>query len=658
MDQRLLAIHADPLQIKSVNEFVDSLIHELSAAEGTPAKGLMRELLAESLCRALEIAGSDSKQRFLDAVAANIHKFPLQEQQALSRAHNVEISSEYQNLQSFVVEEVTAEAPRSTAYTSLEAAPKAEAAAGTTSSPAASAPVLQELRRSLASLPPRPGPEAQSLAQRLLREAPGQVSAAGASARSAFLGELRLALFKFPDEKQKELLERFPELRQEISRLVISMTQEISRWLDEERALAAAHGRAGRRGSNASSGPLLAKLRALFQAVLSAPFSATFKHLGSAEKKIKEAFLLKIALCLRTCQDQGFFNTVEEAAEPGEDIATENEAAKSNAKEVSEQASQLRMQFFYVEGYGELMEDWLKNRIRQFNEEEFPQRVTAVLGINMQSVLTRLRRTFRPGRWLSLMDPQLEEDIFALFLDDNFPRHVLTMQSVGKLLQQVASFRGMEFQTYGGVIARAPPLMMSTQQQPLMQRDPTEAAVLEVLQRFPPFPPLTRVRPGSYLFGRVQVDFIMRGGSLLARTGSGTTLEERPAQDFFTYHGPLEFPSAADAAVQSPVDHLQADQPKIVDAGGATVQPGMAMFPPQLPAYQTPAGSSVYGMEAVAPLTPMTPVTPGFGLGTLPTPVPSMSARYEPYSVPTSSLQASAVQTGIPGKFGLDDDEI
>ena len=47
-----------------------------------------------------------------------------------------------------------------------------------------------------------------------------------------------------------------------------------------------------------------------------------------------------------------------------------------------------------VEGYGELMEDWLQSRTTQINQE-FLQRGTAILGSNFSEVVSRLRQIFR-----------------------------------------------------------------------------------------------------------------------------------------------------------------------------------------------------------------------------------------------------------------------
>lgn len=536
IDQRILSIHTDPQQIKSINDFTDSLVRELNVAEGTPTKALMRELLAEGLRRALDMGGAEPKRRFLEALAVNIHKFPLQEQQSLSRVYPVEISSEYRNLQSFVLDAAPEDeqAPQGSGFaggtmpgvaagmtpgSGTALVPAVSSSADPPPPPSANAPVLTELRRRLTALPPRTGAAAEELVPRILQEdVAREAQAVDPRTRSAFFSDLRLNLFKFPELAQKELVERFSELRVEVARLVVSMTQEISRWLDEEKV-------AVQRGN---TGPLMAKLRALFQAVLSAPFSATFKHLGSPEKKQKEAFLLKIALCLRTCQERRF----------------------TDIKEVGDQTSQLRRQFFYVEGYGELMEDWLQNRIRQFNDEEFAQRVTAVLSTSMPSVLARLQRTFRLGRWLPLTDAQIEEDIFALFLDDTFPRHVLTAASIARMLQRISSQGGADFHVYAGIARLAPPRQPHSGPPP---QDAVEAALLDVLQRFPPFPPLQRVRPGSFLFGRVEVEFFLRSNDLISRVArtDGGQAQEAPAADFFARHGPEEFPSAAGMAVQS-----------------------------------------------------------------------------------------------------------
>ncbi|CAL1144099.1 unnamed protein product [Cladocopium goreaui] len=57
--------------------------------------------------------------------------------------------------------------------------------------------------------------------------------------RSAFFAEVRQSLYRFSEASQKELVEFFTELKAEVVKLVDSMTQEVSVWLDEERVASA-----------------------------------------------------------------------------------------------------------------------------------------------------------------------------------------------------------------------------------------------------------------------------------------------------------------------------------------------------------------------------------------------------------------------------------
>jgi len=638
VDQRILNIQSDPLQVRSINEFTDSLGRELSAAEGTPGKTLMRELLAGGLRRALDLGGPEPKRRFLETLAGNIHKFPLQEQQSLSRVYPVEISSEYRNLASFV-EDAGApedELPQSTSAPGIgDAATLDVRSAASSSLPEGP---LQDLKRRLSALPQRPGGVAYELAARLMdEETAAALKATDAKRRTAFFGEVRLSLFKFPDALQKDLVDKFDELRVEVARLVESMTQEISRWLDEERSVT-------RLGGNVA--PLLPKVKALFQAVLSSPFLTTFKHLGANEKRGKENFLLKLALCLRAAAR----NAVPEIG---------NEALLG-------QASQLRKQFFFVEGYGELMEDWLQNRVKQFNET-FASRADAVLSTNAQPVLSRLRRTFRPGRWLTLADPQVEEDLFALFLDASFPRHVLTHEAIAKVLQQIASYGGQacDFHVYGS-IARLPPAPGAFPQRARPQ-DAVEASLVQALERLPPFPPLRRgALPGRYHFGRLEVEFVLRSNTLFAlkppAPGDPGAPLEIPAEDFFAEKGPEEYPTVATTAVQVSQQSPNGLASTAIEDGHAPLVDPRLGAPPLRPPMASTAPGGGLGMAPLPlpplPALPTAPPAPGTNMGL--TQIARGPARYQPYPAQTQPPPQAPLGMAGPGpvKFGLDDDEI
>ena len=487
-------VQSDPKQLVSLIEFTDSLVRELQNSDGTLDEALMSELLAQSLRRALDLAGHDPKKRFLDALTGNIHNVRLQEQRSLARVFAVEVSSEYANLQCFVDDSGVTQDPYSAEGTSdggtlALLAPGAAPAenSGANLGLQAMPEVLDELRGYLKTMPASSIATGDDVSSRILEDSVmAALQAADPQTKSAFYSDLRLNLFKLPEGSQRELVDTLPDLKVEVARLVESMTKEISRWLDDDRALV--------QNRMANVGVLDARLRQLFEVILSAPFLAIFKLLGGAEKRCKENFLLKVALCLRACTDKGIFTD-------------------GLGQEASEQADRLRGQFFYVEGYGVVMEDWLQSRIRQFNDD-FLQRVDKVTSSSLNAVLARLRRTFRPGRWLLLADPQRENDIFALFLDEAFPRHVLTNDGIANMLQKVSASGGGEFHIYGN-IARLPSQRLTYAGAP--PQDHVEAAVLEVLQRYPPFPALKRIRAGLFFFGKTEVEFVLRGASLCVR---------------------------------------------------------------------------------------------------------------------------------------------
>eukprot|EP00928_Gymnodinium_smaydae_P007525 TRINITY_DN1269_c0_g5_i1.p1 TRINITY_DN1269_c0_g5~~TRINITY_DN1269_c0_g5_i1.p1 ORF type:complete len:717 (+),score=155.71 TRINITY_DN1269_c0_g5_i1:88-2238(+) len=672
------ALRSDPAQLKSVRELTDSLVTELEKAQGIPDKALMRELLSRGIRRALDFAGPETMRKFLEALSVNIHKFPMQEQQSLARVYPVEISSEYRNLQSFVLDAGSFEddgpdlapsfgvapPPVPAPVLPVQPPPPALGMPVAMPPPAADATMMalpsaeealsmvQEVRDILRSLPAEPssgdpsgGVEAQDVLERLTddEEFAGALRAAPPDSLAGLYSDLRLNIFKFSEEAQKELVEAFPELRLEIGRLVESMAQEISRWLDEERASAV---------SSALSPALIGNLKALLQAVVSKPYLAAFGHLDAKdtrEKNVKENFLLKVALCLRTYAEK------RKVADPGADV--------------EELATKLRMHFFFVQGYGELMDAWLDSRIRQFNDD-FLQRASAVLASNLTAVSSRLRRTLRPGRWTYLVNSALEDDLYALFLDEAFPRHVLSCYAIGKLLKKVSAAGGGDFHVYCSICRAAPP-----RQAPPAQpgEDPTERALVELLQRFPPYPPMRRVRPGLYLFGQTEVEFVLRGPTLWARVLSGAAGDpgaqlpaEQLAEEFFNTQGPLEYPAAADLAAQAPVQPAMGLAPTAIVGAtpGDASPPGAASWsgsppPPAMPASFGVAGAPPRGTPGGARYEPY-PAASG-GLETTPFCPPTDPRRLPGPAVPGSKAAAPnlAVVPGLPPPtLGVEDDEI
>lgn len=659
IDQRLLSIQSDPQQLRSISDFTDSLVRELQNVKGSkPSKALMRELLSPGVQRTLNIGPAEGKKRFIDALHGQIHKFILQDQQSLAKVFPVEISDDYSFLSAFGGYGNEADAKDDDDDEVLivaEKPPTAPPQALVVVAPVLSVgcPVshatLEDLRRRLAALPVVVGPHADDLLRRLLDEdLQRAVRDSDEKNRAAFFGDLRLNLFKLSEPAQRTLLERFAGLKADVVRLVESMTQEVSKWLDEEKV-------ASQRGNVT---PLLTKLKSLFKATLSVPFLATFKHLDVNEKKGKEAFLLKVALCLRTCKEKHF----------------------AELPELCEQVTELRKQFFYVEGYGELMEDWLNSRITQFNED-FEQRASSVLVTNLSGVMARLRRTFKLGQWISILEGKFIDDMYQLFLDSAFPKHVLTSRALVKVLKKIASSSGCDFHIYGD-IARLPPAAPSYHG--ASAQDAIDAHVIEVLQRVPPFPALRKVGSGLYQFGRVQVEFALLGnGNLVARTTNNEGgLSELSAEGFFGKRGPEEFPSAAVMAVQSSSQHpggppsTAIEMPGVLPAGAGISLPPSLPMSGAAPGIGGPPQGLAMMVSGTGPI--MLDASPGFdaappplGPGSLRAPRP-MQQRFEPYPTfappqlaPQTPALAAPVQMQIaprpgmpPPCFGIEDDEI
>lgn len=612
LDHMLLSIQADAQQISSLNDFTDSLVRELKSAN-KPEQNLMRELLAPCLNRALNIGGTDAKRRFLDALAINIHKFPLQEQQSLSKVYPVEISSEYRNLVSFVADDkdddnddvliVAETAPR------LALPPPPPRVTAAVETLVINHATLEDLRRRLAALPGVPVPAADELLSRLMQEdLPRIAQESEEKPRAAFFADLRLNLFKFSEHAQKRLLDRFEHLRADVVRLVESMTNEIARWLDEERF-------ASQRNN---LGPLLTKLQALFKATLSVPFLATFKHLDANEKKAKKAFLLRVALCLRTCSEKKY----------------------ADLQGIFTQIAELRKQFFFVKDYGEFMEEWLNIQVDECNEE-FETRAAAVIGANLASVMQRLRRTFKPGKWISLLDSKLLDDFYYLFLDASFPKHVLRLGTIVKVLKKIAATGGGDFHIYGD-IARAPPQRYAYVGAPA--QDDIDAAVIEILQRIPPFPTLKKQRRGLFFFGRIEVEFDMIGdGALMARSSGADGMET--GEQFFMRVGPEEFPQAAMMAVHASQQQVDGPMSTSIEVAGSFAPVPLALGGP-LPLPPVASGS-------------LQPLVLGQPQQALP-PMPGLQ-RYQPYpggQGGTKLAPSPPTQNAVPACFGVDDDEI
>lgn len=543
----------DAPQQKSIAEFVESIVRELKLAEGKTAKGLIRELMADSLRKALDLGEEATKTGFLEALSANIHKFPLQEQQSLARVFPVEISSEYLNLQSFV-----------------------EASQLEDPEPLDRAPIPQRPVRSTRTTTPWN--------------------------------------WKIPDK-------------------VDTMSQALAQCLTEDRIT-----------SPAISHDLLVRLQQLFQGILNPTFWALYKGLGpgDANTRLKEDFLLKTALCIRLVTDRRL---------------------TEHLPELQDLAAGVRRQCFYVEGFPDLMEDWLHTRMEQLNDQ-FVKKANALLGQKLHEVFAHLRQRFRPGKWIKLNDPNLEDDLFAVFLDETFPRNVLSHTAVAKLLRGVTKYGGGDFHIYAD-IARLPPQVPELQQGALLQ-DPVEMELLNLLRRFPPFPPLRRMRPRVFQFGSMEVEFAQQGIELVALTtlpamaGAAPISQRVAAADFFLTNGPKEFPNAAAQAVEACQSGHPLQATGIQAEAGALYAlpmraiglPGVPMMAPQIMAAPSQMSPFLGAPRQAMPMyaAPMAlqvqsaPPTPG------PVAFAAAPIRYQPYP---------AVQTqAAKPKLGLEDDEI
>jgi len=307
----------------------------------------------------------------------------------------------------------------------------------------------------------------------------------------------------------------------------------------------------------------------------------------------------------------------------------------------------------YVKNYGELMEEWLNGRITQCNDD-FLQRVTSVLGTNLAAVCQRMRRTFRPGKWLSLTDGKLLDDLYQLFADKTFPKHVLIPRTVTKALRQVSSFGGGDFQFYND-IARLPPQRPSYLGPPA--QDSIDAKIIEVLERLPPFPSLSKLQPSLYSFGRLQVVFAVLGdGNLVARTtNSEGGQSEVSAEHFFVKKGPEEFPDAARMAVQASAMQHPSGPPatpiEMVGAFSPAAPPQLSLHPGSASALGGPdstfQAAPALGHQRYAPYPGAQGPPPQMSMPQPTAPSPGMNMP------PSAQAPMSAVPV-----FGVEDDEI
>ncbi|CAJ1351264.1 unnamed protein product [Effrenium voratum] len=181
-------------------------------------------------------------------------------------------------------------------------------------------------------------------------------------------------------------------------------------------------------------------------------------------------------------------------------------------------------------------------------------------------------------------------DLISLLLDESFPRHVLSTQSISRLLEMVGSYGGDDFHIYNE-IARLPPLRQPPSAGP---QDLTEAALLELLRRLPGFGFLPRLGAGRYRFGSLEVLFHMTGTELAAQVIQPPSTEVMRAVDFFSQRGPQEFPSAALDAVKAS-DALGL-APTMTIQDGSMPSFGMALAPSLgAPALGAPLGGPSLG---------------------------------------------------------------
>jgi len=478
--------------LECIAEFVNSLVDEIDGIESADedrARRVFREIFSSGFQTTLKLTkdydpSSKIPSKFSRTLERNVSKFPSQEQELCRAVYGIE-------------------------------APAEKAIAFVETKGSESAIISRNLGwiRRLIERPTLPQEDAAKIRDKLLN--PFFVdgfSQIDGDYRTNFLRELRTNLSKFSPEDQRAISLGVDGLDHEIISLLDMSGNELSKWLEFVK----------KQNWPANS---MTQLIPLLKSILSLPFGTAFKNMPTTKTGItkKESFLLIMAICLTEAARR--FNTVE----------------------VVQNIKDLRHHFFFVEAHGDLMESWLKNRIKVVNEE-FLQSATKVTSDtkNHSALLARLQLVLRPGKWTSLEEWAVEQELVTLFGSRTTPQHAVTPQTLARALTLLGTPENIHIYE---TIARIPTTRDEKRPEP---RSPDER-FKRCLEAYPEQLPFNLSPYGAHKFGNLDITLQEHpdGRLQVAFGDEHGQWREMGADDFIQEYGPKQAPNATTDALHA-----------------------------------------------------------------------------------------------------------
>eukprot|EP00397_Hematodinium_sp_SG-2012_P027315 GEMP01028694.1.p1 GENE.GEMP01028694.1~~GEMP01028694.1.p1 ORF type:complete len:691 (+),score=151.96 GEMP01028694.1:175-2247(+) len=486
--------------LQCIAEFVGSLVEEvdgISSANEDRARRVFREIFSSGFQTTLKLStdydpNSKVPLSFSRALERNISKFPTQEQHLCRTVYGIE-------------------------------APDAKANAFVETNASDSAIISRDVGwiRRLLQRNALQAEDAIKIRNKLLDPLFSEgFSQIPSDFRTTFLRELRTNLVKFAPDDQRAICQHVEGLDLEIIKLLDILGSELSKWLEFAKK---------------QNWPphAMPRLISLLKSILAVPFGVAFKNMPTTSAAIatKESFLLVMAICL-THASRRFENA-----------------------EVVHLIEELRHQFFYVQSHGDLMESWLKNRIKVVNEEFLLSATKMTANAkNHAALLARLQLVLTPGKWTSLEEWAVEQELVTLFGSGTTPQHAVIPQTLAKALSLLGVPHNVHiFDT----IARIPTTRDEKRQEP---RGPDER-FKRCLEAYPTQLPFILSPYGAHKFGNLDITLqeLPDGGLQVAFGDEHGRWRELDADHFIQEYGPRQAPTASYEAVHGrppPLNYL------------------------------------------------------------------------------------------------------